>query len=124
MTELEKYRQQIDDIDSQLVRLFLDRLEVTGKVGEYKMARGLPVLDSTREKAVIAKRSAQAPTPAAKARVAALYDAILTISRRQQRLLVREGTEDEGWARSGRQKGGLRHAAGGKLLHRLHPSGL
>ncbi len=99
MTELEKYRQQIDDIDSQLVRLFLDRLEVTGKVGEYKMARGLPVLDSTREKAVIAKRSAQAPTPAAKARVAALYDAILTISRRQQRLLVREGTEDEGWAR-------------------------
>ena len=99
MTELEQYRQQIDEIDSQLVKLFLERLEVTGKVGEYKMARGLPVLDSNRERSVIAARSAQAPTAPGKARVAALYDAILSISRRQQRLLVREGTEDEGWAR-------------------------
>ena len=36
MTELEQYRQEIDRIDGELVQLFLERMAVTGKVGEYK----------------------------------------------------------------------------------------
>lgn len=34
MSDLEQYRQEIDELDEQLVRLFLRRMEVTGKVGE------------------------------------------------------------------------------------------
>lgn len=98
MTELEQYRQEIDAIDGELVGLFLRRMEITGKVGAYKKERGMPVLDAEREKRVIAAKTALTDDPARKADVAALYESIMAISRRQQRLLVWEGEEDPGFA--------------------------
>lgn len=99
MNELDSYRQQIDAIDADLVRLFLRRMDVTRQVGEYKKERGIPVLDSARERQVIAGKTALAADPAVKADVAALYESIMAISRGQQRKLVREGAEDPGFAR-------------------------
>ena len=98
MTELEQYRQEIDRIDGELVQLFLERMAVTGKVGEYKQRAGIPVLDAGREKQVIAAKTALTGDPARKADVAALYEGIMAISRRQQRKLVREGAEEPGYA--------------------------
>lgn len=98
MTELEGYRQEIDRIDGELVKLFLERMAVTGKVGEYKQRAGIPVLDAGREKQVIAAKTALTDDPARKADIAALYESIMAISRRQQRHLVHEGTEDPGYA--------------------------
>ena len=98
MTELEQYRQEIDRIDGELVQLFLERMAVTGKVGEYKQRAGIPVLDAGREKQVIAAKTALTDDPARKADVAALYEEIMAISRRQQRKLVREGPEEPGYA--------------------------
>mgnify|MGYP002226178161 CR=1 FL=1 len=59
-SDLEQYRQEIDELDEQLVRLFLRRMEVTGKVGEYKLAHGMQVLDRERERRVLAKRASLA----------------------------------------------------------------
>ena len=42
MSELEDYRRQIDEVDAQLVELFRRRMDITGKVGEYKLARQIP----------------------------------------------------------------------------------
>ena len=98
MNELEEYRQEIDRIDGELVKCFLERLAVTGKVGEYKQARGLPVLDPERERRVVAARTALTGDPARKADVAALYESIMAIARRQQRHLVREREDDPGYA--------------------------
>lgn len=98
MTELEQYRQEIDRIDGELVKLFLERMAVTGKVGEYKQREGIPVLDANREKQVIAAKTALTDDPARKADLAALYESIMAISRRQQRHLVKEGAEDPGYA--------------------------
>ena len=95
MNELENYRTQIDAIDAQLVGLFLDRMAVTQKVGEYKKVNGIPVLDADREKAVIAAKTALVTDPAAKADLAALYEAIMAISRRQQRKLAEKKTGGE-----------------------------
>ena len=64
MTELEQYRQEIDRIDGELVQLFLERMAVTGKVGEYKQRAGIPVLDAGREKQVIAAKTALTDDPA------------------------------------------------------------
>lgn len=99
MSPLEEYRGQIDAIDSQLAKLFLERMSVTKKVGEYKKERGLPVLDSARERQVIAAKAALTDDPAGKADLAELYAAIMGISRRQQRELVRERAEEGGYAR-------------------------
>jgi len=103
MSQLEEYRAQIDAIDAEMVPLFLKRMEITGKVGAWKKAQGLPVMDAGREQRVIADRSALAQTPAAKADVANLYESILAISRRQQRRLVHEGRQDPGFERWMRQ---------------------
>lgn len=98
MTELESYRAQIDAIDADLVQLFLKRMSVSEQVGEYKKTHGLPVLDSGRERQVMAAKTSLVEDPAAKADVATLYESIMAISRRRQRKLVREGTEDSGYA--------------------------
>ena len=98
MTELEAYRREIDAIDGEMTRLFLRRMEVTGRVGAYKQAHGLPVLDAAREKDVLARKAELAEGQAAKADVTALYETILGLSRRQQRKLVTEAG-DEGYAR-------------------------
>ncbi len=99
MSELDALRGEIDQIDRQLVELFLRRMEVTGRVGAYKQARGIPVLDAARERQVVAAKTALTDDPARKRDLAALYAAIMAISRAQQRTLVKEGTEDPGYAR-------------------------
>lgn len=103
MSQLDEYRAQLDAIDGGLTELFLRRMEVTARVGEYKRSMGVPVLDADREQKVIASRSALASTPADRAAVARLFESIMTLSRRQQRTIVREGAEDEGYARWLRQ---------------------
>ena len=72
MNELEQYRREIDRIDGELVKLFLERMSVTGQVGAYKQANGIPVLDAGREKQVIAAKTALTDDPARKADLAAL----------------------------------------------------
>ena len=64
MSQLDEYRKRLDAIDGGLVELFLRRNEITGKIGEYKRAAGMPVLDAGRERQVIDSRTALAATPA------------------------------------------------------------
>jgi len=98
MSQLDDHRAQIDAIDAELVDLFRRRMAVTEQVGAYKLAQGLPVLDPEREREVLAKKSAMVDDPLLKADVAALYETIMGLSRRQQRRLVHEGAEDPGFA--------------------------
>ena len=98
MSELEDYRRQIDEVDAQLVDLFRRRMDITRRVGEYKQARGVPVLDAAREREVLAKKAAMVDDPLLKADVATLFQTIMALSRRQQRRLVHEGAEDPGYA--------------------------
>lgn len=44
--ELSDYRQQIDGIDSQLLALFYQRMEVAAQIAGYKKAHNLPALDA------------------------------------------------------------------------------
>ncbi len=61
MEDLQALRGQIDDIDRQLVDLFRRRMDVTYRVGEYKRAQGIPVLDEARERAVLELRGRHDP---------------------------------------------------------------
>ncbi|NCE65855.1 bifunctional chorismate mutase/prephenate dehydratase [Pseudoflavonifractor sp. 524-17] len=97
MDQLEQYRREIDRIDGALVELFLKRMEVTGQVGAWKQANGVPVLDAARERRVIAAKTALTSDPSRRSDLAELYAAIMAISRRQQRALVQEGREDPGY---------------------------
>ncbi|HFI0404250.1 TPA: chorismate mutase [Streptococcus suis] len=50
---LEHIREQINTIDSQLVDLLEQRMELVDQVTAYKRATGKPVLDNSRENAVL-----------------------------------------------------------------------
>ncbi|TMM47431.1 bifunctional chorismate mutase/prephenate dehydrogenase [Colwellia ponticola] len=53
-------RDEIDEIDSDLVKLLQRRLSVTSKVGQLKSSVGRPIYDPVREASLFAKRRLQA----------------------------------------------------------------
>lgn len=52
---LEELRREIDSIDQKMVELFKRRMEVVTQVAAYKKERGLPILDASRERALLGK---------------------------------------------------------------------
>lgn len=56
--ELEALRGQIDQIDDQLVKLFVERMHVAEEIGRYKEENGLPTLSPGRERALLSRVSA------------------------------------------------------------------
>jgi chorismate mutase/prephenate dehydratase len=90
MKDLTQLRQEIDNIDAQLVALFEQRMALTHGVGEYKLARGIPVLDSDREEQVLESKAALLHDKALAPDVTELFQTIMAISRRQQAALMEE----------------------------------
>ena len=99
MDELKVYRDQIDTIDRQLADLFQQRMDVVDKVGQYKLARHLPVLDAKREQEVLAAKAALARDEAMSADLAALFENLMAVSRRRQRKLIQETGDDPAYQR-------------------------
>ena len=48
--DIQDYRAKIDQVDSELVRLYGERMEITKEIGRYKREHNLPVLDTERER--------------------------------------------------------------------------
>ena len=46
--DLNDYRREMDEIDAQLLAAFEQRMDVAGKIAEYKKAHDMPVLDARR----------------------------------------------------------------------------
>lgn len=90
MDELMELRDGIDRVDRELAELFLRRMALSRRVGEYKRERSLAVLDPERERALLSSRAALGADPGEKADLTAFFEGIMAISRRRQRLLVRE----------------------------------
>ena len=57
MTELEESRKRIGEIDAGMARLFVERMRIVEGVAAYKKEKGLPVLDASREAAVLERNS-------------------------------------------------------------------
>ena len=57
MNKIDKARQEIDRIDREMAKLFVERMEASEVVAQYKRERGLQVFDPVRENFVIDKNS-------------------------------------------------------------------
>ena len=55
MTELEKCRVEIDEIDRKIIELYEKRMNIVKKVTQYKIENSMPVLDSNRESKMLEK---------------------------------------------------------------------
>lgn len=61
MNKLEKARAEIERIDKEMIKLFIERMNCTQDVISYKKENNLPILDSNREKQLIEKNSCFVP---------------------------------------------------------------
>lgn len=59
--DLNELRNRIDSIDSDILELFVKRMEVCRKVAEYKKVNDLPVMQGGREKQIIERVRANSP---------------------------------------------------------------
>ena len=59
MKDIEELRKEIDAIDSKLVGLFEDRMDLALRIAMYKKENNMEVLNSSREEQVISKAKEQ-----------------------------------------------------------------
>lgn len=86
--DLEQCRTQLDNIDRQIVQLFMQRMQVTEDVAKAKIAMGRNVLDRDREQAKIRSVRAMADTDFNKEGITEVYRQLMALSRKRQYQLI------------------------------------
>ena len=89
MPELKDYRAQLDKIDEQIVKLFHERLQITGNIGRYKKEHDLPVLDEKREEEKLNAVAALCVEPSEAEGVKELFMTIMKVSRDNQEKIIK-----------------------------------
>lgn len=111
MERLEKAREIINRVDTEMARLFEERMNAAREIAAYKKEHGLPILDAAREEAVIARGVAQITDESLKEYYVTFQKNLMSVSRSYQSLLL-EGTRI---AYSGTE-GAFAHTAAGRIF--------
>lgn len=82
--DLQECRKKLDEIDSEIVRLFEERMGVCGDVAEYKIGTGKAVYDAEREKQKISAVKELAHSEFNREAVQELFTQLMAMSRRYQ----------------------------------------
>lgn len=90
MNQLEEARKEIDRIDTQLARLFEERMAATRNVAAYKKEHGLPIFDGDREKQVLEQCKERVDNPALKEDFSSWIAMLMELSKKYQRELLNE----------------------------------
>lgn len=85
--KLEEARDQINQIDEQLVSLFKDRMKLSREIAETKRENNLPVFDRTRERAILNRVSDLAGEDM-ESYIQVLYHSVFDVSREYQQQLI------------------------------------
>ena len=80
---LETFRERIDKVDNELIRLFEERMTISGEIAAYKKDKNLPLLDRTREAAKL-KEISDKISPEFEPYAHILYDMLFELSRSYQ----------------------------------------
>ena len=92
--ELKDLRNRIDEIDDQILSLFLERMECSEQIADYKKERHLPILNKVRENEILEDVQNKAGDKALYARQ--LFNTLMELSKEYQvkYLSQRETTAD------------------------------
>lgn len=92
MNELLGLREELDELDERIVRLFEERMDVCAQVARYKIANGKKVLDRAREEEKLKSVGELTQNEFNRQGIQELYKQILSMSRKlQYQLLTEEG---------------------------------
>ena len=82
--DLDSIRQEIDQIDDQIVKLLEERMHLVEGVVAYKKASGKPILDSKREEVIFEKVRNRVTNKSYQETIVATFSDILQRSRDYQ----------------------------------------
>lgn len=88
--ELMELRDEIDQIDKQIVALYQKRMDIVNDVAEYKIANGKKVFDKEREVSKLDSLSALGDNPFNSHGIRELFEQIMSTSRKRQYQLLTE----------------------------------
>jgi chorismate mutase/prephenate dehydratase len=89
--DLSGYRTQLDNIDTELVKLFSQRMDIAKKVAAYKAETGTPVFDHGREREILTRVTDNLPEEL-QTYGGILYSTLFDLSRSYQMSMLRKGT--------------------------------
>ncbi len=90
---LEQERQEIDEIDQQLVALLVRRLATSERIANAKLANNMPLLDQQREQLVYQRVAAQTPVDK-QPYLKTLFTDIMLVSKQYQAKLMKAWQDD------------------------------
>jgi len=86
--ELNEAREQINQIDTEMAKLFVRRMEAAGEVAAYKRERGLPIEDKEQEARVIASHSTLVEDESLRSLYIQFLQNTIDVSKRWQHRLI------------------------------------
>lgn len=92
--DLSDIRVELDKVDSEIIELYLKRMELCGHVAQYKIENNMPVLDAVRERQKIDKVRSQVSDEFDKDSVEELFELLMKRSRMLQEEIIKKNKED------------------------------
>jgi chorismate mutase len=83
--DISDWREKIDELDVQIVRLISQRAEAARAIGDLKREAKLPVYEPQREQAVFDRVRAANPGPLGDGELLHVYERIIDVMRSLQR---------------------------------------
>ena len=96
--ELKDLRNRIDEIDDKILSLFLERMECSEQIADYKKEHSLPILNRVRENEILEDVQKKAGDKAIYARQ--LFSTLMELSKACQ---VKHLSQQEAMAYSGKE---------------------
>lgn len=78
MQDIGHYRDRIDHIDEQILTLLNERARAAQEIGAIKQQLRMPVLDSQREKSILARLTANNRGPMKNEHISTIFTAIIS----------------------------------------------
>lgn len=94
MEKLKKLRDEIDDIDKQIVSLIEKRMKISVKVGKFKKENDMPIFDAKRENEVIEKKIELLKNKELSNLITTIYNDIMSVSKLLQKDLIEKNLID------------------------------
>ena len=88
MNNLDEERKLINSIDDEMLMLFIKRMEVAKRIGQYKFENNLPILDKKREEEIIASRVKDIEDEEMKEYIIQFLKELMNISKRVQENVI------------------------------------
>lgn len=84
MSTLEELREQMDEVDDQIAKLYRERMYLCDEIGAYKVRSGVKVLDRQREREKLNRAAGQMEDEFCKKGVRELFEQLMSMGRKLQ----------------------------------------